>query len=107
MADGREKFLKYVLERSKKINRGDDCCTSIYLARLSSSFMKLEIYQLLTIRMKWKDLENVYSEVEKKFVCLCHNYYEFTRSALTASYLHLLQTQNVLEGLLIILQKSA
>ena len=34
MADGREKFLKYVLERSKEINRGDDCCTSIYLARL-------------------------------------------------------------------------
>ena len=25
MADGREKFLKYVLERPKEINGGDDC----------------------------------------------------------------------------------
>lgn len=56
--------------------------------------MKLEIYHFLTIRIKWKDLENVYFEVEKKFVCLCHDcYYEFTQSALSANYLYLLLTQ--------------
>ena len=57
-------------------------------------------------KMKWKDLENVYSEVEKEFVCLyndCH--YEFTQSALTCELPTL--TQNVLEGLSIIFQKRS
>lgn len=39
-------------------------------------------------KTKWKDLENVYSEVEKEFVCLYnHCYYEFTRSTLTCELL--------------------
>ena len=35
-------------------------------------------------RVKWKDLENVYSEVEEEFICLYNDcYYESIRSALT------------------------
>ena len=35
-------------------------------------------------KTKWKELESVYSEVERQFVCLFnHGYYESTRSTLT------------------------
>ena len=35
-------------------------------------------------KIKWNDLESVYSEVEKEFVCFYNNcYYEITRSALS------------------------
>lgn len=61
------------------------CCTWIYFARLCSSCMKLDISSLdQQDKTKWKDLENVYSEVEKEFVYLYNDcYYEFTRSTLT------------------------
>ena len=84
MADGLEKFLKCVGE-SREINGGihhesggDDCenlLNELLLhVNLLSKTVQYEIGNISSLdnqnKIKWKDLENVYSEVEKEFVCL-------------------------------------
>ena len=96
MLDGLGKFFKFVLERSKEINggirheSGEDDCENL----LNELLLHIDLhdktvqfwYEIGNIssldyqgKIKWKDLENVYSGVEKEFVCLCIDcYYEFT-----------------------------
>ena len=97
MADEVETFLKYVLERSKEINGGipherrgncenllNELLLHVDLLGETVQFLH-EIGNISSLdlqdKVKWKDLENVYSEVEKEFVCLYNNY--FTQCTLT------------------------
>ena len=97
MADEVETFLKYVLERSKEINGGipherRGNCENLLNELLLHVDLLGKTVQFLHVvgnissldqqdKVKWKDLENVYSEIEKEFVCLYNNY--FTQCTLT------------------------
>ena len=86
MAEEVETFLKYVLERSKEINGGlpyerrgncDNLLNELLLHvdLLGKTVQSLHEFGNISsldqqVKVKWKDLENVYSEVEKEFVCL-------------------------------------
>ena len=91
MAEEVETFLKYVLERSKEINGGlpyerrgssdnllNELLLHVDLLGKTVQFLH-EIENISSLdqqeKVKWKDLENVYSEVEKEFVCLYNNFY--------------------------------
>lgn len=90
-----------MLERSKEINggihhksEGDDRENLLYELLLRVDLLGKTVQFLHEIgnissldyqdMIKWKDLENVYSDVEKEFVCLCNDCYcAFTQSVLT------------------------
>lgn len=93
MADEVETFLKYVLERSEEINggahhesRGENFLNELLLHvdLLGNTVQFLhEIGNISSLdhqdKTKWKDLENVYFEVEKEFARLYNQcYYEST-----------------------------
>ena len=100
MSDEVERFLKYVLERSQEINdsirhdnRGNceyflsELLLHVDLLGMTVQFLH-EIGNMSSLdyqdKTKWKELESVYSEVERQFVCLFNQgYYESTRSTLT------------------------
>ena len=97
MADEGETFLKYVLERSKEINGGipherrGNCENLLNKLLLHVDLLGKTVQFFHEIgnisshdqqdKVKRKDLENVYCEVEKEFVCLYNNY--FTQCTLT------------------------
>ena len=93
MSDEVEIFLKYVLDRSQEINgsihqenRGDceyflsELLLHVDLLGKTVHFLH-EIGNMSSLdnqdKAKWKELERVYSEVEREFVCLYnHRYYQ-------------------------------
>ena len=95
MAEEVETFLKYVLERSKEINgrsrpsipyeRRGNCDNLLNKLLLHVDLLGKTVQFLHEIgnissldqqdKVKWIDRENVYSEVEKEFVCLYNNFY--------------------------------
>ena len=93
MSDQVEIFLKYVLDRSQEINgnihqenRGDceyflrEMLLHLDLLGKTVHFLH-EIGNMSSLdhqdKTKWKELERVYSEVERVFVCLYnHGYFQ-------------------------------
>ena len=104
MANDVETFLKYVLERLEEIgihqeNRGDsETFLSELLVHVISNISSLDHQDAKT----WKELEKVYSEVEKEFINL-YNHCNYD----SASPCELPLSQNVQEGLVSIFQEMS
>ena len=105
MANDVETFLKYVLERSEEIdihqeNRGDSSSELVVHVDLLGKTVQFlnEILNISSLdhqdAKKWKELEIVYSEVEKEFINL-YNHCNYD----SASPCELPLSQNVQEGL--------
>lgn len=116
MANDVETFLKYVLERSEEIgihqeNRGDsetflsELLVHVDLLGKTVQFLH-EISNISSLdhqdAKKWKELEKVYSEVEKEFINL-YNHCNYD----SASPCELPLSQNVQEGLVSIFQEMS
>ena len=116
MANDVETFLKFVLERSDEIsihqeNRGDsetflsELLVHVDLLGKTVQFLH-EISNISSLdhqdAKKWKELEKVYSEVEKEFINL-YNHCNYD----SASPFELPLSQNVQEGLVSIFQEMS